>query len=88
MQLYDALCVIFGMTEYSPRISRAYTPRYAEMDDDGVVTPVAMMGLFEETAVAHCDEAGWDVYRLRREGYGWMMLEGGHSPVSRRATGL
>jgi len=88
LQLYDALCVIFGMTEYSPRISRAYTPRYAEMDDDGVVTPVAMMGLFEETAVAHCDEAGWDVYRLRREGYGWMMLEGGHSPVSRRATGL
>lgn len=67
------------MTEYSPRISRDFTPRYAEMDDDGVTTPVAMMGLFEETAVAHCDEAGWDVYRLRREGYGWMMLEGGFS---------
>ncbi len=67
------------MNEYSPRVSREYTPRYAEMDDDGVTTPAAMMGLFEETAVAHCDEAGWDVYRLRREGYGWMMLEGGFS---------
>ena len=63
--------------DYSPRHARAYKPRYCELDERGEATPAAMMALFEETAVSHCDVTGWDVFRLRAEGLGWILLEGG-----------
>lgn len=69
--------VVLGIMDYSPRHARAYKPRYCELDERGEVTPAAMMALFEETAVSHCDVTGWDVFRLRREGFGWILLEGG-----------
>jgi Acyl-ACP thioesterase len=52
-------------------------PRYSELDKHGELTPTALLGLFEETAVSHCDEANWSVYRLVSEGYGWVLLRGG-----------
>ncbi len=63
--------------EYSPRHARAFKPRYYEMDDRGETTPTAMMGLFEDAAFSHCEETGWDVFRLREAGYGWILLKGG-----------
>jgi acyl-ACP thioesterase len=65
--------------EYSPRHARAFKPRYYEMDDDGEATPTTMMSLFEDTAFSHCESTGWDVFRLREAGYGWVLMEGGFS---------
>ncbi len=35
------------------------------------------MGLFEDVAFSHCECTGWDVFRLRKAGFGWIMIEGG-----------
>ncbi|MBU0929006.1 MAG: acyl-ACP thioesterase [Spirochaetes bacterium] len=63
--------------ETSPRHARAFKPRYSELDDRGETTPTAMMGLFEDAAFSHCEDTGWDVFRLRDSGFGWILLEGG-----------
>ncbi len=55
---------------------RPYRLRYYEMDTWGEATPLTMLNLFEETAFTHCEESGWDVYRLRKNGYGWILLRG------------
>jgi acyl-ACP thioesterase len=55
---------------------RSYRLRYYEMDSWGEATPLTMLNIFEETAFTHCDESGWDVYRLRRNGFGWVLLRG------------
>lgn len=39
--------------------------------------PVTILNLLEETASSHCDESGWDVFRLMGEGLGWILLRGG-----------
>jgi len=60
-----------------PRLHvRPYRLRYYEMDTWGEATPLTMLNLFEETAFTHCEESGWDVYRLRQNGYGWILLRG------------
>lgn len=58
---------------------RAFSPRYYEMNRWGETTPLTMLSLFEETAFSHCDVSGWDVYRLRNAGYGWILIRGGFS---------
>ncbi|MDL2229707.1 hypothetical protein LJC14_05605 [Treponema sp. OttesenSCG-928-L16] len=62
--------------QYSPKITRSFVPRYYEMDAKGEVTPTTMMALFEETAANHCVESGWDMFALREEGLGWILIEG------------
>jgi medium-chain acyl-[acyl-carrier-protein] hydrolase len=57
--------------------ARNYRLRYYEMDERGEATPVAILNLLEETAFSHCEETGWDVFRLVSEGYGWVLLRGG-----------
>jgi medium-chain acyl-[acyl-carrier-protein] hydrolase len=42
----------------------------------GEATPLTVLNLFEETAFSHCEESGWDVYRLRACGMGWILLRG------------
>ncbi len=56
--------------------TRGFLPRYYEMDRHGAVTPLTMLSLFEETGFSHCEESGWDVFRLRSEGFGWVLLNG------------
>lgn len=34
------------------------------------------MSLFEEAAFSHLESTGWDVYRLLKAGYGWILLQG------------
>ncbi|QQO07436.1 acyl-[acyl-carrier-protein] thioesterase [Breznakiella homolactica] len=63
--------------EKIPRIKKSFSPRYYEMDTNGEVKPTTMMALFEETAAAHCQAAGWDMFSLKEDGYGWVLLEGG-----------
>lgn len=46
------------------------------MDRFGRATPLTMFSLFEETAFTHCEESGFDVYRLREDGLGWVLLHG------------
>ncbi len=55
---------------------RDFALRYYEMDGRGEATPVTMLSLLEETAFSHCEESGWDIYRLIAEGYGWILLRG------------
>jgi acyl-ACP thioesterase len=55
---------------------RNFKLRYYEMDERGEATPVTMLSLLEETAFSHCEESGWDIYRLVSEGYGWILLRG------------
>lgn len=62
--------------EYQNSHERSFTPRYYEMDRHGAVTPLTMLSLFEETAFSHCDDTDWSVYRLREEGFGWVLLNG------------
>jgi len=62
----------------SPRIHRRdFRLRYYEMDAFAEATPVTILNLLEETAFSHCEESGWDIYRLVSEGYGWILLRGG-----------
>ncbi|MDA8425285.1 MAG: thioesterase [Treponema sp.] len=62
----------------SPIIHRRdFRLRYYEMDAYAEATPVTILNLLEETAFSHCEESGWDVYRLVSEGYGWILLRGG-----------
>jgi medium-chain acyl-[acyl-carrier-protein] hydrolase len=56
---------------------RDFRLRYSEVDDRGELTPVSLLNILEETASSHCDESGWGVFRLMREGYGWVLLRGG-----------
>ena len=56
---------------------RDYKLRYYEMNDFAEATPVTVLNLLEETAFSHCEESGWDIYRLVSEGFGWILLRGG-----------
>jgi acyl-ACP thioesterase len=62
--------------------ARSFDLRYSEMDKRGEATPVAMLGLMEETAFTHCEETGWDLQRLLDSGYGWVLLRGGFEMAS------
>lgn len=64
---------------YSPVHTRSFTPRYYEMDYHGELTPTTILSLFEESSFSHLDATGWDAYRLRKEGYGWILVQGGFS---------
>jgi acyl-ACP thioesterase len=57
--------------------TRSFDLRYSDMDDRGEATPTALLGLLEDAAFTHCDEAGWGVHRLVQAGYGWVLLRGG-----------
>ena len=56
---------------------REFRPRYYEMDGRGELTPTALLDCLEETAFSHCEESGWDVFRLLKNGYAWVLLRGG-----------
>jgi acyl-ACP thioesterase len=61
----------------TPRIHvRSFNLRYYEMDSWGQATPLTILNLLEEAAFTHCDVSGWDIYRLRRNGFGWVLLRG------------
>jgi medium-chain acyl-[acyl-carrier-protein] hydrolase len=56
--------------------TRTYRLRYYEMNAWGEATPLTILNLFEETAFTHCEKSGWDVYKLRANGLGWVLLRG------------
>jgi len=56
---------------------REFRLRYYEMDSFAQATPTTLLNLIEETAFSHCEESGWDVFRLVSEGFGWVLLKGG-----------
>jgi medium-chain acyl-[acyl-carrier-protein] hydrolase len=56
---------------------RDFRLRYDDVDRRELAKPVTILNLLEETASSHCDESGWDVFRLMREGFGWVLLRGG-----------
>jgi medium-chain acyl-[acyl-carrier-protein] hydrolase len=60
-----------------PRIhTRKFRLRYYEMNAWGEATPLTILDLFEETAFTHCEKSGWDIYKLRANGFGWILLRG------------
>lgn len=62
----------------SPKLhTREFLPRYYEMDGRGELTPTALLSCLEETAFSHCEDSGWDVFRLMKAGFGWVLLRGG-----------
>jgi len=69
----------------APRHIRSFSLRYYEMNRFGEATPLTLLSLLEETAFSHCDAVGWDVYRLRKEGFGWILL-GGTVNIARYPT--
>jgi medium-chain acyl-[acyl-carrier-protein] hydrolase len=73
-----------GMNNPSRHI-RSFSLRYYEMNRFGEATPLTLLSLLEETAFSHCDAVGWDVYRLRKEGFGWILL-GGTVDIARYPT--
>ncbi len=73
------MVVYLCMDHYSPVHTRSFTPRYYEMDYHGEVTPTTILSLFEESSFSHLDCTGWDAYRLRQEGFGWILVQGGFS---------
>jgi len=65
-----------GMNAPKPH-AREFRPRYYEMDRRGELTPAALLNCLEETAFSHCEDSGWDVFRLMNAGIGWVLLRGG-----------
>jgi acyl-ACP thioesterase len=57
--------------------ARSFSLRYSDMDERGEATPTALLGLLEDAAFTHCDDAGWGVHRLVSAGLGWVLLRGG-----------
>jgi hypothetical protein len=55
----------------------AIRPRYYEMDGRGELTPVAPSKLPRGIRLFPLEESGWDVFRLMKAGFGWMLLRGG-----------
>jgi medium-chain acyl-[acyl-carrier-protein] hydrolase len=46
------------------------------MNGWGEATPLTVLNLFEETSFTHCEKSGWDIYRLRDNGFGWILIRG------------
>ena len=59
-----------------PIFVKEYEVRYKEVNDRQEATPVAIMNFAEETAAAHCDYVGRNVYDLQKEGIGWVLYAG------------
>lgn len=56
---------------------REYRLRYDDVDGRGLARPAALLDILEDAAASHCEDAGWSVFRLMQEGFGWVLLRGG-----------